>query len=186
MKAQPHNVHPLHPSHQSAPQLTSILHLHLPASTPPHQRHAVTHHITHIHPQIDASCQDDPLRRLRMTLASYIFQQTVPPTFLALKTAPSTQPAHPTRSRLVPLTSQPLRPFPSPLTSPSRRTVSPSPPLHSRPLKVPPSPPHQSRPSNSPSPLMADVRWMAHGRFLMACSSSDSDTCASDSAPGRS
>lgn len=44
----------------------------------------------------------------------------------------------------------------------------------------------QSSPSNSPSPLMADVLKIAQSRFLMLCRFSPSATAASFSAPGRS
>ena len=44
----------------------------------------------------------------------------------------------------------------------------------------------QSRPSKSPSPLMADVLKMAQSLFLMACKLRPSATAPSSSAPGRS
>lgn len=45
---------------------------------------------------------------------------------------------------------------------------------------------YQSRPSKSPSPLMADVLNIAHWRFLILCNSRASVTAASSRAPGRS
>lgn len=45
---------------------------------------------------------------------------------------------------------------------------------------------YQSKPSKSPSPLMAQVLKMAHWRFFILCNSKASVTAASSSEPGRS